>query len=639
MNIFERYSNLGKFERKDKNLEYNPSFNQKENLEDVSEKSEINNLFRYIGVLIIFLIFSFQLFKLQVTKGNENQFLAEDNRLRTEEIKAPRGIIFDKNKKALVKNIPIYNLELVGADLPRDEDARFAVYEKLKEKLGTDFTNQVESIEKEKLLSADPIVLKEDIDREEAMECEVFFHGLSGVGVSVRSTRQYEEVSGLSHILGYIGKISEDELLENSDIYSITDYVGKIGLEYAYENELKGEKGTKNLEVNSAGKVQRELETEEVVPGYDLITSIDIEVQKKAASEVENYIKKLQEEGKDVHHGVVIASNPKNGEIISMVSIPSYDNNLFSQGINQQDYESLINDEEKPMLNRVISGIYPSGSVIKPIVAAAALDKKVVTENTTIDDPGEIKIGDYVFPDWKNHGLVDIRRAIAVSCNVFFYAIGGGWEDIGGLGVELLTQYLDRFGFGKTSGIELSGEESGTIPDPEWKQEVKDESWYLGDTYHLAIGQGDFLVTPLQINNAISAIANNGTSYKPHLVHEIQDKEGNVIKSIEPEILDNNVVDDEYSLQVVREGMLQAVTSSDGSARQLTNLPVSSAGKTGTAQFDGSDLKKTHSWFTGFAPYEDPEIAITVMVENGGDGFDVAEPIAYEVLKTYFENR
>jgi penicillin-binding protein 2 len=322
-----------------------------------------------------------------------------------------------------------------------------------------------------------------------------------------------------------------------------------------------------------------------------------------------------------------------------MVSIPSYDNNKFSQGIKAEDYEAILNDEENPMLNRAISGIYPSGSIIKPVIAAAGLDQGVISEDTTINDPGEIKIGEWVFPDWKNHGIVDVKKAIAVSCNVFFYAIGGGWENIKGLGVDLIDQYLDRFGFGKTSGIELTGEAEGNIPTPEWKEEVKGEPWYLGDTYHLAIGQGDFLVTPLQMANALVGIANGGTLYKPHFVSKVIDPEGNTVKEFDAEVLSDSLVDNDYSIEVVRQGMRQSVDSDTGSSRQLQDLPVSAGGKTGTAQYDASDLERYHAWFTAFAPYDNPEIAIVVLVEKGGEGNEVAEPVANEILKYYFENK
>lgn len=638
MSLFEDFQNLGKI--KEDNLDYEHPLAEDESEErEIEEKSRTNLAFYIIVIVAIFLIFTVRLFNLQIVKGHENQFLAEGNRLRIQEFMAPRGIIFDKNKNALVKNIPLYSLEIYPVDLPREKSERIKIYEALAKFLGEDIKEVIDEIENEKLYSNESVVIKPSLEREEAMKMQIAFRNLSGVRVNIIPTREYEQAGGLSHILGYIGKISEKVLEKSQNEYSINDYIGQNGLELAYEEYIKGEKGAKRVEVDSTGRIQRELETKDPQAGYDIITTLDADLQKKAEEVLKAKVQGLQKEGKsDVKHAVAVALDPQTGGILAMVSIPSYDNNKFSQGIKPEEYEAILNDSQKPMLNRAISGVYPSGSTIKPIIAAAGLDKGVITEHTSINDPGEIKIGDWVFPDWKNHGVVDVRKAIAVSCNVFFYAVGGGWEDIKGLGVDLIDQYLDRFGFGKPTDIEIPGEALGNIPSPEWKEKVKGEPWYLGDTYHLAIGQGDLLVTPLQMVNAISAIANGGKLYKPHFVSKVIDKENNVIKEFSPEILSDSLVDNNYSIEVTRQGMRQAVESSTGSARQLQDLPVASAGKTGTAQFDATDLEKYHAWFTAFAPYDNPEIAIVVLVEKGGEGNEVAEPIANEILKYYFDH-
>jgi len=636
MPIFENFKNLGRL--KDDQREYEFPL---EGMEDQDAPLESKNAITFLPYLVVFLlIFAFfvgQLFKLQVVKGSQNQILAEGNRLRIEEIKSPRGMIFDNSGNSLVKNTALYNLEIIPADLPREKSDRIKIYETLKDVEGVNLNELIDKIEKEDLFSIEPIIVKSSLTREEAMRLEIKFYTLSGIKVESIPTREYPVKEALSQILGYIGKISPEELNVNKS-YSITDWIGKTGLEQTYENYLRGQNGKRKIEVNSLGVLQRELDTEDPVVGNNLVTTLNLNLQKKAYELLDNKIKELQKNGNDnnIKNGVLIALDPQSGKVLAMVSIPSYDNNLFTKEIKSEDYEKLINDPEKPMLNRAIGGIYPSGSIIKPIIAAAGLDKGVISENTSINDPGEIKIGEWSFPDWKNHGVTDVKKAIAESCNVFFYATGGGWENIQGLGVENIDAYLDRFGFGKLTGIEIAGEEQGTIPTPDWKEKTKNEPWYLGDTYHLSIGQGDFLTTPIEMISAISGIANGGKLMKPYLVEKVTDKDKNIVKQFESTVLNDHLVDNSSSIDLVRQGMRLAVDSSSGSARLLQELPVSSGGKTGTAQFDAADLSKTHAWFVAFAPYDNPEISIIVLVEKGGDGFNSAEPVAKDLLKYYF---
>jgi penicillin-binding protein 2 len=327
--------------------------------------------------------------------------------------------------------------------------------------------------------------------------------------------------------------------------------------------------------------------------------------------------------------------NPNNGQIITLISLPAYDNNLFAQGISQVNYDKFLNNKNNPLFNRAISGEIPSGSTIKPVIAAAALQEGIITENTSFLSNGGLSIGQWFFPDWKfgGHGTTNVRKALAESVNTFFYYIGGGYKDFNGLGLDNLVKYMHLFGLGEETGIDLPGESSGFVPTKEWKEETKDETWYIGDTYHISIGQGDILTTPLQVANFTAVVANGGILYKPMVVSALLDEHNNLVRNIEPVIIRQNFVD-AYNLQVVREGMRQAVTS--GSARSLSVLPVTSAGKTGTAQW--SSRKANHAWFTGFAPYENPEIVITVLVEEGDEGSTMAAPIAKEIMQWYFTN-
>ncbi|MCK4554296.1 penicillin-binding protein 2, partial [Candidatus Parcubacteria bacterium] len=283
-----------------------------------------------------------------------------------------------------------------------------------------------------------------------------------------------------------------------------------------------------------------------------------------------------------------------------------------------------------------ISGEYPSGSTIKPVIAAAALEEGIISEHTSFTSVGGIKVGQWFFPDWRagGHGITDVRRAIAESINTFFYYIGGGHQDFKGLGIDRIYKYGELFGLNAQLGIDLAGEVSGFLPTKKWKEETKGERWYIGDTYHLSIGQGDILVTPLQVANYTSVFANGGALYRPHLVKQILSGGDKVFKEVEPVIIRDNFIGD-YNIEIVRQGMRRTVTA--GSARSLQSVPVAVAGKTGTAQW--SSKKNHHAWFTGFAPYDNPEVVITILVEEGGEGSDVAVPIAKEFLEWYFGNR
>jgi len=361
-----------------------------------------------------------------------------------------------------------------------------------------------------------------------------------------------------------------------------------------------------------------------------LVLSIDSDLQKKSEEILSANLKKL-----NLTKGAVIISDPNNGEILSLVSLPTFDNRLFAEGISADDYKKLIEDKDNPMFNRAISGEYPSGSTVKMIFAAAALQEKVITENTTILSNGGLKVAQWFFPDWKagGHGLTSVRKAIAESVNTFFYYIGGGYQDFVGLGIERLVKYLNLFGLGNTLGIDLPNEATGFVPSQEWKEKVKGEKWYIGDTYNLSIGQGDLLVTPLQVNEWTAYFAAGGKEYQPHVVKEILDSNDKTIKTITESPLRDTLIDS-YNVEIVRQGMRQTVTS--GSAKRLLDLPVDSAAKTGTAQWNTT--KDPHAWFTAFAPYKNPQIVITVLVEEGKEGSSVALTVAHDIMAYYFQN-
>ncbi|MBI4185847.1 penicillin-binding protein 2 [Candidatus Berkelbacteria bacterium] len=579
----------------------------------------------HIGLAaILAVLLMSRLLYLQVAHGGSNQLLAAGNRIRNQSIEPPRGVILDRHGTVLASNVAAFGLELVPAYLPKERSDREAIYT-----LTGSLVNQTadavrDEVIKQGLRSLDPILLLDRLSHEDALLLKIKIGDAPGLRVVNRPLRHYEIAPGLAHVLGYTGKIGPEELTQ-SHTYSLESRTGKAGFEQSYEAQLQGQPGVEQVEVDSTGYLKRVLGLREPIPGDTLVTTIDLPLQRKLGEVLQA---KLDEVGSPA--GVGIVMDPRDGGVLALVSLPDYDDNEFATELSPDRYQAMQADPRAVLTNRAIAGQYPSGSAIKPVIAAGGLADGVITESTTIDAPAEIRIGDFVFPDWKRHGVVDVKRALAVSSNVFFYAVGGGWDRIRGLGINRLNHYLELFGFGKPTGIDLGGEASGLVPTPAWKQQIKDEAWYLGDTYHAAIGQGDFLVTPLQLANATAIIASAGTVQMPHLLWKDQPVATHAgigpPSTAKPIGLDPNV------LRVVQAGMRQAVT--DGSARRLQSVPVPVAGKTGTAQF-GSE-EKTHAWFTGYAPADHPELVITILIDGGGHGDQVAVPVAEEVLKSYY---
>lgn len=609
------------------------SFTSSEDLYSIDNNVRPTYIFwLHLVLFVIFIILFSRLWIVQIIKGEENLSLAEGNRIRTRNTLASRGLIYDRNKVVLAKNIPNFSLIVYPADLSKEENERFDLYKKIAEIADIPFSEVEEKVEQNKDYYLESIVVKENIEREAALILEEKTSDLKGVAIEKRSTRGYTSIASMSHILGYIGEISQEEF-ESSHGYLLTDKIGKMGVERAYEKELKGTHGKEQIEVDSFGHLQKILAQKDPEPGSSLVLSIDLGLQDYSANILQTTLNSL-----NLKKGVAIVSNPKDGSILALVSLPVYDNNIFTTGQAKELYPQLLADESKPLFNRAISGVYPSGSVVKPVVAAAALQESVVGVNDWIIDKGEITVPNqydpniiYRYVDWMAHGGVNIIKAIAESCNVFFYHIGGGYDHIKGLGLEKMIKYFKLFGLGSELGIDLSGEATGLVPDADWKLKNKGETWVLGDTYHLSIGQGDLGVTPLQVNAYTSAIANGGKLYKPHLAKEFIAHTGEV-RPYKPEIKNQGFIG-EYNLNIVKQGMRACVTS--GSCDKISILPVTSAGKTGTAQ-SGIAGEGDHAWFTAFAPYEDPQVVITVLVENGGEGSKVAAPVARDILYYYF---
>lgn len=579
---------------------------------------------------ILFLIVT-KVFYLQIIKGKDYRLLAEGNRLRIERQKAQRGIIYDRNGEGLVQNKPTFSLYLTPTALKNSKlDIQITIDElnKILKLSDEDYANLVNLFKTDKLNYL-PVLIKENLNYEEAINLKIKTQTIPGFTVYDESYRFYPDSLIFSHLLGYLGRISETEFKQdsNSTEYSFNDKIGKTGLEYIYEKELKGNDGYREIEVDSQGKEKKVISQNKPTNGENFILTVDSQLQKKLYQTLENQLKKINKA-----KAAAVAINPQNGEILALVSFPSYDNNLFSFKINEADYQKLFNDSNQPLFNRVISGEYPSGSTIKPVIAAAALEEGIININTQILSTGGIWYGNWFFPDWKagGHGQTNVIKALAESVNTFFYLIGlEEYNNFSGLGILRLVDYFKKFNLGNLSKIDLPNEKSGFIPTPEWKEKEKNESWYPGDTLHLAIGQGDLLVTPLQMSLLTSFFAANGNIYQPHLVKEIYNDQ--VKNIIEPKKIVTNIIKNE-NIDIVKEGMRAATQW--GSARFLADLPVETGGKTGTAQVNGE--KNPHAWFTVFAPFTNPEIVLTIIIENGGEGSSVAVPVAKDVLNWYF---
>lgn len=579
--------------------------------------------FRYL-VLGGMIVLALRVFYLQVVRNDYYSRLARENRVRYISIKAPRGIIYDRNGRELVSNIPSFDVVAIPADLPKDFGERDKEEREVAEILNMNDQNLKSLVESRELNSLNPVLVKENVSQEEALVFSERKARLAGFQLDKAAVRDYKWGEYFSPVMGYCGKITSEGLKENPE-YLMTDYVGKTGLEASYEKYLRGKSGRQKVEVDSSGNVKKDLGVDLPENGADLRLGIDAGLQEKIYGSL-----KAMTEATKTKTAAAVAVDPRNGEVLALVNIPSYDNNLFAKGMSADDYKNLISDESKPMFNRAVSGEYPPGSTIKPLVAAAALEEGTINAGTTINCGGGIRIGSYNFPDWKTHGVTDVRKAIAESCDVFFYSVGGGWGDISGLGMDRMRKYANLFGLGQLTGIDLPGEATGLVPNRSWKEQKFGERWYVGDDYHSAIGQGFVTATPLQLANYTAAVANGGIVWKPHLVRSIKNSNGNEEK-IEPKILGRNFISP-ANMKIVREGMRQVITS--GTARQLNDLGTAVAGKTGTAQF--GEEGKTHGWFVSFAPYDNPEIAMAVLVEGGGEGHSTAVPVTKDVYQWYF---
>jgi penicillin-binding protein 2 len=637
-------------------------------------------------VVIMFLVLAGQLWRLQMLKGDYYQQAADVNRFRLELNPAPRGIIYDRRGHLLARNMPRIAVSIIPAYLPEDELERRDLLYKLADLIEMPMTAPppgrsargrvapalepepepepgiLEILEEAKLAPYRPARLKTGIPREVAMVLEEEHLDWPGVLIQVEPEREYLYGALLAHTLGYVGPIPEEE----AKAYEAQGYdpnrhqVGLTGVEYTFEEDLRGHDGQKLIEVDVAGReVQTVGEPRLAIPGHNLRLTLDLGIQEAmedilARSLATHYRKQ----------GVAVAMNPQTGEILGMVSLPNYDNNEFTGGISSEALEALREDPNHPLVNHAISGMFPPGSAFKIVVASAGLEEEVITPKTHYYCGGILWLPNRFYPEdpslaqpfycWihhdynGSHGSLAIVSALGQSCDIFFYQVGGGYLDrIEGLGEERLGYYAELFGMGARTGIDLPGEAPGLVPTVKWKRVNYSESWVTGDTYNMAIGQGFVLATPLQVLNAAAAVANGGTLYRPQIVREVMDGEGNIVRAFAPEVIRRLPVSTE-NINLVRQGMRAAVAGAGATAWAIDVPGVAVAGKTGTAEFfidrnkdgipdrDRDGNLPTHAWFVTFAPYEDPEIALIVFVFGGGEGSATAVPIANDILNYYF---
>jgi len=585
-------------------------------------------IFSFILILILF----GKTLQLQVVEGKNLLALSEKNKFIIHQIKAERGVIYDKNLNQLVFNWPSFDLVCQNADWEnKKEEEKDKILKEISEITKKNFEELKQKIEEGEGL------IVENLDHQTLIILETKIGELPGFRIEQNPIRYYPDGETISHLIGYTGKIKSEELKAAPEFYTISDYIGRDGLEKSYEEILRKNPGRLKIERDAQGNIISKETVQLPESGKSLVLWLDFELQKKIQEELEKEIKIVDAKG-----GAVVALDPKTGGVLALVSYPTFNNNLFQKGADPEALQDLLDDplELKALFNRAISGKYLTGSTIKPLIASAALEEKIISPNKKINCQGKILVQDYWNPekiweykDWKTHGLTDLRKAIAESCNVYFYTVGGGYGDQEGLGPSKIKKFLELFGWGDKTGIDLPGEAEGFIPDKEWKKKTfpNDPGWWDGDTYNLSIGQGFLQITPLEVADSFVSIANGGKLLQPQVVKEIIDSKKNPIEEIKPKIIRDNFIQPE-NLQVVREGMRQAVTS--GSATGwLDQLPVKAAAKTGTAEL-GKDFY--NNWVTVFAPYEDPQIVLTVMIEKVKGVQTAALPVAKAVLEWYF---
>lgn len=585
-------------------------------------------------VIICFGILASRMFYLQMAKHDHYHTLAESNRISLVPIVPNRGLILDKHGVVLAHNFFVYTLEITPSKVEDVEDTINQISELVE--VGTLDRKRFKKIMAESQ-EFESVPLRTHLNEAEAARFAVNRYRFPGVEIKSRLFRHYPQRALGSHLVGYIGRINDKDLInlkESDELsnYKGSDHIGKSGLEQYYENVLHGKTGFKQVEIDSGGHAVRVLSSNPPTPGDNLMLAVDSKLQK------------IGEEAFGDRRGALVAINPKTGEVLAYVSMPTFDSNLFVGGIDTENWKALNESLDKPLINRPLRGIYPPGSTFKPFIALAGLEAGRRKPPFSINDPGFFMLpgNTHRYRDWKpqGHGIVDMRKAITISCDTFFYGLAHE------MGITAMTSFVSHFGFGKKSGIDLRGELEGLLPTPEWKKRRFNQPWYPGETVIFGIGQGYMLATPMQLAQATAVFANNGIAMKPHLVSAIQEASTGTIRPVELVASDRIELNPE-NVEIVRKGM-EDVTLPGGTAVAVgAGAPYTVAAKTGTAQvvgikqgekYDASKLDerhRDHALFIAYAPADDPKIALAVIVENGGGGGSTAGPIARKVIDYY----
>ncbi len=568
------------------------------------------------GAILILLL---RLWALQILEGERMLLLSRNNRLRLRPAEAPRGLILDRNGVLMVENLASFDLYALPEDMPDVEETT----RHLAEILQSSPDELRQRVSQRQGAQLEPVLLRKGVDERTVMAIEEQKIDLPGVSLRVRPVRTYPKGSSAATLLGYVAEVSHAQLKSKEFLdFRPGETMGQAGIERRYDAFIRGVDGGEQVEVDANGKVSQSIQRVEPQPGFNLHLTLD------------NRLQQVAEEAFQGRSGALIAVHPSTGEILAMVSQPTYDPNQFSRRMTPEQWRGLISNPHHPMQNKGLQGQYPPGSIFKLVTALAALEKGAITPETKFSCNGSFSLGSHVFHDWKKggHGTLNLQQGIANSCNIYFYnaALKTGIEEITRVGREL--------GLGATSGLGLGDEARGVIPSP-GSISTKPGGWYPGNTLMAGIGQGMVTVTPMQAVMMVSAIANGGTLYRPWVVRRVETLNGELIEEYGPEFVRKVNIDPD-NLAIVREGMQAVVSEGTGIRAKIPGLRV--AGKTGTAQVvgNGGPLRgdqRDHAWFVAFAPADNPQIAIAVVVEHGGFGGQVAAPIAKSLLETWFK--
>ncbi|HET97149.1 MAG TPA: penicillin-binding protein 2 [Desulfurivibrio alkaliphilus] len=584
-----------------------------------------------VVVLCAVAILLLRLWYLQIQQGGEYMQLSESNRIRVQQLAAPRGNLLDRHGEIIVTNRPRFNVIWIREDAPHPDE----VIKRLARILDLDISELLDRIragaEQPRFI---PTRLKEDIDWRTLVRIENNSFNLPGVQIEVQPSRDYLYGNMASHLVGYLGEINRQELAERpGEGYRSGDLIGKMGIEKLFEPYLRGEKGRSYVEVDVRGFAQKQLQVQEPLPGNDIQLTLDVEIQQVAEKTLEGQA------------GAVVVMEVDSGRLLALASAPHLPLDQFVDRIPLPVWRGLLDDQRAPLLNKPVQGQYAPGSIYKIITALAGLEEGVITPETTYYCSGSIVFGGRRYHCWNRngHGHVNLKQAMTVSCDVYFYQLGQR------LGVDTLARYARILGLGSKTGIVLEHEKEGLVPTAAWKLQRHREPWQDGETLSLAIGQGFNLVTPLQVARMTAAVATGGRLYRPKLIAAIRDPEGNVIQEFAPELESDTSTVKKRTWSLLQEAMEAAVAGERATGRSARIEDIRVAGKTGTAQVvrlshfehleDDDEIPyqfRDHAWFTAYAPADKPEVVVTVLVEHGGGGGLVAAPMAKTVLEAYF---